>query len=142
LPRHARPMTRKLESKEDKIKRRMKPFAVLEHHLSDEFIQFAEKMIFFIREHGISQFQPTPGNRKEWLRFAVLVHDGLKQAQTSIAERILANLALREKAILSVNEHHRLKNAEGKRKSRAEASRLQLEITVMRRMNYYNLTEE
>jgi len=127
-------MARKLESNEDKIRQRMKPFAVFGASLNDDFKQLIERLLFLIREHGISQFKPTPGNREEWLHFAALVHDGWKQAQTIIAEKILRNLTLRDQALLKVKEHHRLKNAAEKEKSIVEASRLQLEIKVLRRI--------
>ncbi|MCD8566373.1 MAG: hypothetical protein LRY36_00275 [Alphaproteobacteria bacterium] len=126
----------KKENKPRKVidKERIRPFALLANVLNDDFKIFCGRLLFLIRENGISRTQPNLENKEEFLEFVKYVHQGWKEAQSIIIDRVLKNLDQIEKLQRKLKEAQQAKNREAVQKITYELNRQKVENTVMRRM--------
>lgn len=115
-------------------KNRIRPFTPLANVLTDDFKDLCKKLLFLIRENGISQMHPNFENREEVLEFAKYVHQGWKEAQSLIIDRVLNNLIEIEKLDQRLKDFRRARNKDGVQKIKYELNCLKAENTVMRRM--------
>lgn len=114
--------------------KRIRPFTPLANILSDDFKDLCKKLLFLIRENGVSQVRPDFNNREQLLEFAKYVHQGWKEAQSLIIERVLNNLSEIERLDQKLKDFRRARNKDGVQKINRELNRLKTENTVMRRM--------
>jgi len=115
-------------------KERFQSFIPLANLLSDDFKILSEKLLFLIREHGISRIEPNIENKEELLEFAKYVHQGWKEAQSLIVDRVLKNLALIDELQAELKESHRSRDKTKTKEVRYALNSLKVENKVMRRM--------
>jgi hypothetical protein len=113
---------------------RIRPFVPLAESLSPEFRTFCERLIFLIRENGISRLTPNLENREEILEFSKYVHEGWKEAQALIIERVLKNLSAISALKADLKNARRARNKDLEKKIDNELHARALENRVMRNM--------
>jgi hypothetical protein len=111
-----------------------RPFLRLGKYLSADLMDCAERWLFLVSTHGISQTPQQPKSEAEWLAFYAHCHDGWKQAQSEIAAFLIQALRERGQAQAAQQEHRAQKNTAEQRRCAAAVRRHDLEIAVARRM--------
>lgn len=115
-------------------KKRIRPFIPLSNVLSKEFKKLCKRLLFLIRENGISRIEPNLDNREEWLTFAKYVHEGWKEAQSIIIDRTIRNLNEIDILKAEYKDACRSKDRPLGLTIKNKINALQVENSVMRRM--------
>lgn len=113
---------------------RIQPFTPLANVLSEEFKELCVKLLFLIRENGISRITPDIKNREQLLEFAKYVHQGWKEAQSIVIDRALKNLSEIDELQVQLKESRRSRDKTKAQEIKHLLHRLNVENKVMRRM--------
>ncbi|MCE4069661.1 MULTISPECIES: hypothetical protein [Pseudomonas] len=117
----------------EEIEARVKVFAPLGPILDSEFSALLSRLLFLLREYGISKVKPDVNNQENHLEFAKYVHEGWKIAHSEIAEKIVFYLGEIDKLEEQKKSNHKKKNAKEKQDCIKQIEILHARIKILRR---------
>lgn len=119
---------------EEERARLLRPYLRLAEYLSPEFVTLSIELLFLVRQYGINKATPDLDDPASFQKFFRHVHDGWKEAQSKIAHHLTRFLKNLDDFSQLEKNHRAARNKEGAKSARLEMQRINLQITVLRRI--------